>query len=151
MKDNTYIVVATPEEVDLAKRFVGSQNIIITGVGGTNVVSSLRSLDRNSNIINIGYAGSLNLPVGTRVDIDRTCLWHPQCDYQERVFWLDDPGAKVSCYTSCDFVTSADIENCVFDMELAFIASLGFKSLRAIKIVSDNLNYKQYQTTTNND
>ena len=54
-----------------------------------------------------------------------------------------------TCYTSADFVTHTDIkEPCVFDMELAFILALGYRNIQAIKVVSDNLDKKQYDKTT---
>ena len=50
------------------------------------------------------------------------------------------------CYTSNDFVTSTTIkEDCVFDMELAYIAAMGFQHLHALKIVSDNLSLHTYR------
>ena len=55
----------------------------------------------------------------------------------------------VSCYTSNDFVLETDKKGCVFDMELAFIAALGFKDLVAFKYVSDNLDLQEYRETAN--
>lgn len=39
-------------------------------------------------------------------------------------------------------------EPAVFDMELAGIASLGFKEVMSIKKVSDTLNYEQFKEET---
>lgn len=36
-------------------------------------------------------------------------------------------------------------ENNVFDMELAFIMAMGFKNVKSEKIVSDNLNLKEFE------
>ena len=52
------------------------------------------------------------------------------------------------CYTNCDFVLASDYKDCVFDMELAFIAALGFKNLHSFKYVSDNLSLHAYHELT---
>ena len=54
-------------------------------------------------------------------------------------------GDGVYCYTSCDFVGDEKAENSVFDMELAFIAALGFRKVESIKIISDSINYAEYE------
>ena len=49
------------------------------------------------------------------------------------------------CYTSTDFVIKTNKkEKCVFDMELLFIR-LMFPNVKSIKVVSDNLKYKDYK------
>ena len=53
----------------------------------------------------------------------------------------------VPCYTSNDFVLETKIKDpVVFDMELAYILALGFEEVESIKIVSDNLSLKEYET-----
>ena len=52
------------------------------------------------------------------------------------------------CYTNTDFVLASDYKDCVFDMELAFIAALGFKNLHSLKYVSDNLSLHAYHDLT---
>ena len=52
------------------------------------------------------------------------------------------------CYSNCDFVLQSDYKDCVFDMELAFIAAMGFKNLHALKYVSDNLSLHAYHDLT---
>ena len=55
----------------------------------------------------------------------------------------------VECYTSTDFVISSNIDKpCVFDMELAAIASL-FRNTKSIKVVSDNLSIEEYEENIN--
>ena len=49
------------------------------------------------------------------------------------------------CYSNTDFVLQSDYRDCVFDMELAYIAALGFENLYSIKIVSDNLSLHTYR------
>lgn len=137
------IVVATEEEYELAKRtFKGK--IIKTGVGALNVIQSLKGYSRSTKIVNFGYAGSNNIPIGTKVTIGECRLYHPSVEYDEPAFQLK---GTTKCLTSNEFITSTDIkEPCVFDMELAYICSL-FDNVEAIKIVSDNLSMDQYEET----
>lgn len=138
------IVVATDDEFKLAcERFKGHK-IKRTGVGGTNVVAALRNENKSQEIINFGYAGSNIIPIGTEVKIKSCKLYHPNVEYKETTFELKD--GEVPCYTSNDFVLKTEIkEPCVFDMELAYIMALGFKNVKSIKIVSDNLSLKEYE------
>ena len=57
------------------------------------------------------------------------------------------PDACISsiCYSNTDFVLQSDYKDCVFDMELAYIAAMGFTQLSALKIVSDNLSLHTYR------
>ena len=137
------IVVATDEEYILAqKRFKGAE-IVKTGVGGINILNALKEADKGQEIVNFGYVGSNVIPIGTEVRIGECKLYHPNVEYEELTYKLD---GDVTCYTSNDFVLSADIkEPVVFDMELAYILALGFKNVISIKIVSDNLSLKKYE------
>lgn len=151
LRPKVYIVIATEEERALAKRiykdFKGE--MIVTGVGGTNVLKALGKIPRNSGILNVGYAGSRNLIKGKCYEISHASLLHENADYDEPVFTISEglPPRGVRCYTSTDFVTETDKEDCVFDMELAFICAMGFEHVRACKVVSDNCNYKEYEDT----
>ena len=138
------IVVATDEEYNLAKKRFKGHKIIKTGVGGINIFQRLKHLPRWLKIINFGYVGSNIIPVGTEVEVNECCLYHPNVDYEEKTFKLKDGWSK--CYTSNDFVLKTDIkEPVVFDMELAYIMAMGFKRVKSIKIVSDNLSLKEYK------
>lgn len=142
------VAVATPEERKLIKCFLADEDydaVVITGVGGTNVVRTLRTYPQDTHIINIGFAGSATIPKGVAVGIKDVSLFHENCDYEEPVMKLADKGAH--CYTSCDFVGDKTAENSVFDMELAFIAALGFLKIESIKVISDSIDYKEYQNT----
>ena len=56
------VICATDEEEKmLSKHFT---DIIKTGVGYGNVYKALHNLDRNTPILNIGYAGSNKIPIG---------------------------------------------------------------------------------------
>lgn len=144
------VVIATPNELELVKK-LGYENepIIITGVGGVNVIRALKHLPKDTEIINIGYAGSNKLPVGEIVDIGWVSTNHEKAKFKE-LYGLpkedfESPRKSVGCYTSTDFVTETKRNTpCVFDMELAFICAM-FDNVRAIKVVSDNLNLKEYE------
>ena len=135
------IVIAMEEE----RRLVDSDEpVLVTGVGALNVYQALKDIPRDTFIHNYGYAGSNKIPIGTTVRIGKVELYHPKTQYEEHGFMLD---GNTPCFTSCDFVTETEIvEDCVFDMELAFILGMGFKNVTAIKVVSDNLSKEEYDS-----
>lgn len=135
------VVIACQNEVELAKKY--GDDIVITGVGPLNIINALKDLDKATPLINTGYAGSNTLPVGTQVEIGEVKLYHPNVEFEEPIYKL--PG-NIKCYTSCDFILNTEIEEpVVFDMELAYILALGFTNVRSIKIISDNLDIKEYE------
>lgn len=147
------VVVATPEELKIAPQTVDeADKVVITGVGALNVLRALRDEPRDEEIVNIGYVGSNILPVGTKCSPREVRLYHPNVNYAENEMELDTYAAMENpiCYTSTDFVTENKVkEAAIFDMELAFIVAMGFKTVRAIKVVSDNLSVKEYEETIN--
>lgn len=137
------ILVATKHEYGLAKERFKDEEVVITGVGGLNVVKTLMDYPKDMPIINFGYVGSNKLPIGTEVKVGRCGLYHPNVIYDEPRYTLD---GDVPCYTSNDFVLKTRMEEpCIFDMELAHIMALGFTNVQSIKIVSDNLSLKEYE------
>ena len=155
-----YIVMAEEGErvlLDKAREQLGldlsDATLIYTGVGAINIIRSLQHLDRDAEIYNIGYAGSSNFDLGTWVEVTEVRLNHPAVSYEEpelKVESLKLKGAtQAICCSNCDFVLASEYKDCVFDMELAFIAALGFKNLHALKYVSDNLSLHAYHKLTN--
>ena len=157
-----YIIMAEEGErelLDKAREQLGldlsEAEIIFTGVGGINIIRSLQDLDREAELYNIGYAGSANFDLGTWVEVTEVRLNHPNVTYKEPTLKLKGESLKLKetrqaiCYTNCDFVLASDYKDCVFDMELAFIAALGFKNLHSLKYVSDNLNLHAYHELSN--
>lgn len=155
------IVMAEEGELSLldkAKEQLGldlrDAQLIYTGVGAINIIRSLAGLDRDAEVYNIGYAGSANFEIGTWVEVTEVRLNHPNVTYPEPELQLSlitnqkSPIIKSVCYTNTDFVLASDYKDCVFDMELAFIASLGFKQLHSLKYVSDNLSLHTYHDLT---
>lgn len=137
------IVVATNEEYQMAKHLFEGE-IVQTGVGPLNVIEKLRNLPKETEITNFGFCGSNSIPRGTMVEIGKCEILHENANFESPSYTLQNDGVK--CYTSNDFVTATkETEPCVFDMELAYILALGFNNIKSIKIVSDNLNYKEYE------
>ena len=162
MKMKKYLVIAEEGEralVEKAREELGvdlqDAEVIVTGVGAVNVIRALQHLDREAEVYNIGYAGSANFEVGTWVEVTEVRLNHPNVTYPEPELELSAVSHQYSaikqavCYTNCDFVLASDYKDCVFDMELAFIAALSFKSLHSLKYVSDNLSLHTYHKHTN--
>ena len=162
-----YIIMAEEGEQPLLEQVreqlgldLNDAQIIYTGVGAINVIRALQDLDREAELYNIGYAGSANFDIGTWVEVTEVRLNHPNVTYAEPVLVMAngrmDEWTKVMtkvrqavCYTNTDFVLLSDYTDCVFDMELAFIAALGFKNLHSLKYVSDNLSLHAYHNLTN--
>ncbi len=150
------IVIATTAEIKLIEELLGEEAysyypIVITGVGGTNICKNLRNVPLDTTIINIGYAGSANTPIGTVVDVECCQLYHPNVKYNEPFYQLKltcKGSTMLPCYTSNDFVLQSDYHDCVFDMELAYICAMGFKNVCSLKVVSDNLSLHEYDQTT---
>ncbi len=130
-------------------------DIIVTGVGALNVLQALRDVPRDTRLLNIGYAGSANFDIGSTVEVSEVRLNHPNVKYPEPILalepmqkaWLCHPAAvkRAICYSNTDFMMQSDYHNCVFDMELAYIAGMGFEHVSALKIVSDNLSLHAYR------
>ena len=156
-----YIIMAEEGErplIDKAREELGldlrDAEILFTGVGAINIIRSLQHLDRDAELYNIGYAGSANFDLGSWVEVTEVRLNHPNVTYAEpelKLSAISNPHSVVKqavCYSNCDFVLASDYKDCVFDMELAFIAALGFKHLHSLKYVSDNLSLRAYHEHT---
>ncbi len=154
-----YILIAEEGErplIDKVSQEFGVEwpeaEVVVTGVGAINIIRSLQGLDREAEVLNIGYAGSANFELGSWVEVMEVRLNHPNVTYAEpelKVESLKLKGVKRAiCYSNCDFVLASDYKDCVFDMELAFIASLGFAKLYGLKYVSDNLSLHSYHDLT---
>ena len=164
------IVIAEEGERKLIEKYIPDcrWDVLVTGVGAVNVIRSLRDLPRDTHILNIGYAGSANFEIGTLVEVSEVRLNHPNCKYDEPIVPVspcdlsntapvaaqDAPSLfpiadrRAVCYSNCDFVLQSDYKDCVFDMELAYIAALGFERVSALKVVSDNLSLHAYHEVT---
>ncbi|MBP3587238.1 MAG: hypothetical protein J6J29_07070 [Paludibacteraceae bacterium] len=129
-------------------------DVVVTGVGAINVLRTLRAYSQDTIAINIGYAGSSNFQIGSIVAVTQAKLNHPNCSYPEPEIELESLEQSLCntpsllhapCYSGADFVLQSNYKDCVFDMELAYIAALGFKELYSFKVVSDNLSLHTYR------
>lgn len=129
--------------------------VVVTGVGALNVMQTMRNIPQDAQLINIGYAGSANYEIGSIVTVGEVRLNHPCVNYPEPMLMLSPipesylvcPKQVIHsiCYSNTDFVLQSDYTDCVFDMELAYIAGLGYEHLSSLKIVSDNLSLRTYR------
>ncbi|MCQ2345353.1 MAG: hypothetical protein MJZ82_01115 [Paludibacteraceae bacterium] len=170
MAEPRFILIAEEGERQLVERALPGLDwpVVVTGVGGVNIIRSLQQLPREATIINIGYAGSSNFEIGSWVEVTESRVNHPNCTYPEPVLpltplsevlaeinytdLLKDETMKTPIravdYTNSDFVLASDYRDCTFDMELAFIMAFGFKRVCSIKYVSDNLSLHAYHEMT---
>lgn len=147
------ILVATDQEYELAKKYLGEYEIVKTGVGASNIIKRCSELlisfvrkGHYETIINVGFCGSNTLPKGTVTKVSRSYRYIDHTvgfvDYRNGC-----PLGKngYDCYTSNDFVTEDDMDKPVlYDMELNYIVAFPFNVLGSIKIVSDNLSVDEY-------
>ena len=153
------ILIAEDSERKLVEEYLpGETNIIVTGVGALNVMHALRDLPRDTELINIGYAGSANFAIGTVVEVTEVRLHHPSLKYDEPglalrpvddLFFRALNPQQAVCYSNTDFVLASPYKDCVFDMELAYICGMGFTHVSAIKYVSDNPSLHTYREVSN--
>lgn len=73
------------------------------------------------------------------------------CERLNSSYTIDEPTLSLvpcfysdKCYTADNFIKEAECELPLVDMELYYLASI-YPNIEAIKIVSDNLNYKEYK------
>lgn len=158
-----YIIMAEEGEhflIDKVREELGldlrDAQLIYTDVGAINVIRALQEVDRDAELYNIGYAGSANFDLGTWVEVTEVRLNHPNVKYEEPVLKVEgvkglrgEGMKRAVCYTNTDFVLASDYTDCVFDMELAFMAAMGFRHLHSLKNVSDNLSLHAYHELTN--
>lgn len=148
-----FLFVATLKELELpyAKVIAASPScrVIVTGVGGTNIIHALKGLPTDAEAINVGYCASLDYPIGQYVFVHQCRLYHPNVEFNERTYEIGDIGSAI-CLTAGDFVTEPRNlpKGAVVDMELAYIAAFGFRRVTAIKYISDNFNLEQYCQTS---
>ena len=127
------VVVAEPEEIKLIPRAFQGLPILVTGVGA-KALDALQNLDPTvTMMVNVGYCGSKDLPVGTVVE-NAHCL--SVNNFLEGFFGQE--------------IKEEDLTNKVVDMEHKWLqrwCDAHDVTLVTIKVVSDNLSYGQYKET----
>lgn len=140
-----------------------NQRLLITGLGKQLTAISLAEYLCNNDepdlIVNIGYAGSTDIPVGKWVNISRAYNYEWFIPGEEKYIMrhggsqplellCNNELEKVECYSSESFVTETDIkEHVAFDMELhsiSLICDLKSIPLMSLKKISDNLSLDKY-------
>lgn len=155
----TIICIAEEGERKLIEQYLPAieARVVVTGVGAINIIRTLHELPKDTHIVNIGYCGSANFEIGSLVMVTESRLNHPNVTYPEPElhcapldFGLFPPEKLIEapCYSNTDFVLQSDYHDCIFDMELAYICSLGFEQVSSLKIVSDNLSLHAYHELT---
>ena len=144
------LVILAAEEVEYNKcrEIFPEIECIRTGVGAGNVIKACCNLPKGARIINIGYAGSNNVEIGTVSlvsDSFRYTDGNYKFDDHANPLHLSDEG--LPCYTGNSFFTESDrTAPTLYDMELNYIASFTprLELVAAVKIVSDNLSVDSF-------
>ena len=142
-KGNVVILAAEETEYNRCREIFPEIECIRTGVGAGNVIKACCNLPRGTRIINVGYAGSNNIGIGTVALVSDSYRYTDEnykFDDHANPLHLSDEGFP--CYTGNSFFTESDrTEPTLYDMELNYIASFSprLELVAAVKIVSDNL------------
>ena len=175
MKQKLYVLAMEKEATDLAKQLNmkqqgnlytnGKEDLLITGIGKQRTAISLTKYimqqGKPEKIINIGYAGSTDINIGTWVCIKRSYNYEWNIPGEEKYTMLDYgnqnleciPGIlQVDCYSAECFVTQTNLQGHIaFDMELHSIAIICDREnipLISLKKISDNLSLEKYYEST---
>lgn len=147
-----------------------NKRLLITGVGkqltAINLTQYLSNNSKPDLIINIGFAGSTDIPIGKWVNISRVYNYEWEIPGEEKYVMLAGGSQKlevlensnieqVECYSSESFVTETELEEHVaFDMELhsiSLICDLYEIPLLSLKKISDNLSLGDYYENLNKE
>lgn len=128
-------------------------DVVNIGVGAGNVIRHCSLFKRGERCINVGYAGSNILPVGTVAKVSKTFrLSEGNAEFADFRNGYELSKDGYPCYTANDFVTYTEEETPVlFDMELNYIAAFDLDLIGSVKIVSDNLQIEEYEFATSVD
>lgn len=175
MKQKLYVLAMEKEAADLAKQLNmkqqgnlytnGKEDLFITGIGKQRTAISLTKYimqqGKPEKIINIGYAGSTDINIGTWVCIKRSYNYEWNIPGEEKYAMLDYGNQnlglipnipQVDCYSAESFVTKTNLEGHIaFDMELHSIAIICDREnipLISLKKISDNLSLEKYYEST---
>ena len=145
-------------------------SLLISGIGkqktAINLTKYLCENIKPDLIVNIGYAGSTDIKIGTWVNITKSYNYEWDIPGEEKYSFLDYGNQeleltknteiqKVECYSAESFVTKTDLTgHLAFDMELHSVAVIGdmFKiPVMSLKKISDNLSLEDYYDNTENN
>lgn len=118
------VLVATEEEYELAKKYLYGIEIIKTGVGASNIINTCcNKLSYKDDVINIGFCGSTNLPIGEVCNVNKSYrLVDNTVQFEDFRNGYEFCEEGYPCYTSNSFVTKSDTQDAIlFDMELNYM------------------------------
>ena len=145
----TVILAAEEAEFKKCQEYFPEAECIQMGVGAGNVIHTCCQLPKSTRIINIGYAGSNSLPIGTVCKVSESHrLTDGTYQFADYANPLKICSEGYPCYTNNSFVTQTDITTpALFDMELNYIAAFTpqLQLTTSIKIVSDNLSVEAFE------
>lgn len=145
----TVILAAEEAEYNKCREMFPETECILMGVGAGNVIKACSQLPEGTRVLNIGYAGSNCLEIGTIcVVADSYRLVNGHYLFTDHANPLHLSAEGYACYTSNDFVTATDkTEPTLFDMELNYVAAFTprLELVGSIKIVSDNLSIEVFR------
>lgn len=149
MSSRKIVILAAEEaEYNKCRETFPEFQCILMGVGAGNVIKTCSSLPEGTRVVNIGYAGSNKLEIGTVSLVSETHrLTDGNYKFTDHANPLQLSSEGYPCYTSNSFVTATDItEATLFDMELNYIAAFSprLELVASIKIVSDNLSVESF-------
>ena len=140
------ITVATKEEKEalIPKKYW--DRTVVTGIGIMNTIMTLKNMEVDDIVVNVGYAGAKDIPIGTICMVSECEPYQvhdlPQANaplYEAR---LGLP--SYVCYTATDFIEySSKPGPFLVDMELVGHIVLKVPTM-SIKIVSDDMNMNSY-------
>ncbi len=145
----TVILAAEEAEYKKCVEMFPEAECILMGVGAGNVIKTCSQLPEGTRIVNIGYAGSNSLEIGTICMVsDSHRLVKGAYNFVDHANPLHISDEGYPCFTNNDFVTETDrTEATLFDMELNYIAAFSprLNLIASIKIVSDNLSVEVFR------
>ena len=179
MKNILFVCAMEKEALDIVEKLelkkinentYRKENItmLITGIGKQRTaIRTMEYLGKNNKpdlIINVGYAGSTDLKIGTWVNITKSYNYDwgideekysmPDFGNQDLEILENEEIKKVACYSAESFVTKTDLKESIsFDMELhslALTCDMYNIKLLSLKKISDNLSLEKYYENIEN-
>lgn len=148
-ENKTVILAAEEAEYKKCKEMFPDTECILMGVGAGNVIKTCSQLPKGTRVLNIGYAGSNKLDIGTICIVsDSHRLVNGKYFFTDHANPLHLSDEGYPCYTNNDFVTETDkTDITLFDMELNYVAAFTpmIELVGSVKIVSDNLNVEVFR------
>ncbi len=145
----TVILAAEEAEYKKCCEYFPEYECVLMGVGAGNVIKTCSQLPEGTQVINVGYAGSNMLEIGTVTVVSESHrLMKGSYNFVDHANPLTLATEGYPCYTGNDFVTSTDkTAPTLFDMELNYVAAFvpRINLLASVKIVSDNLNMEAFR------